>query len=96
MPSAYINALRRDLEAVGEPVPRVTPDLRQRFVSWFNGQPDISRLRAYSMLELERAMNTQGRFLSPILVSLGWERRRQWSSKGPNSRYWVPPGGGTT
>lgn len=67
------------------------PDLKQRFSAWFDSQPTISRIRPYSMVELERALGTQGRLLSSVLLSLGWERRRNWSSKGQNHRYWIPP-----
>lgn len=91
MSSAYIRSLQRIL--VDEPVPQqlFKPDLKQRFIEWFASVPEISRVRPYSMVELERALGTQGRFLSPILEGLGWERRRKWSSKGANPRYWVPP-----
>lgn len=94
MPSAYIRSLQTWLEAEAAPEQLAKPDLKQRFVDWFDRQPDISRVRAYSMVELERALGTQGRFLSPILLRLGWERRRQWSSKGQSPRYWVPPANG--
>lgn len=67
-----------------------TPDLEQRFIAWFDSQPEISRVRPYSMVELERALGTPGRLLSPVLIALGWERRRKWSSKGQSHRYWVP------
>ena len=91
MPSAYISALNRELGA--EIVTLSTPDLKQRFLVWFDNVPEVSRNRRYSMIELERALDTQGRFLSPVLLSLGWERRRKWSSNGQSPRYWVPPYG---
>lgn len=92
MPSAYIRSLQRSLEAEAAPQqPLSTPDLGHRFALWFDSQPEISRFRPYSMVELERALETQGRFLSPILLSLGWERRRKWSRDGQSPRYWVPP-----
>lgn len=68
-----------------------TPDLKQRFLAWFDSQPEISRIRPYSMAELELALRTPGRLLSGVLLSLGWERRRKWSSTGQSPRYWVPP-----
>lgn len=68
-----------------------TPDLNQRFLAWFDSQPEISRVRPYGMAELERATGAPGRLLSPVLLALGWERRRKWSSKGQSPRYWVPP-----
>jgi hypothetical protein len=91
MSSAYIRSLQRSLETEDAPQQLFKPDLKQRFVEWFASVPEISRVRPYSMVELERALGTQGRFLSPILESLGWERRRKWSSKSANPRYWVPP-----
>lgn len=92
MNSFYIRSLQRSLEAEAAPQQQLsTPDLGHRFALWFDSQPEISRKRPYSMVELERALGTQGRFLSPILENLGWERRRKWSSSGPSPRYWVPP-----
>lgn len=92
MPSAYIRSLQRSLDADAATVsPLSRPDLRQRFLDWFDSVPEISRARPYSMVELERALRTQGRFLSPVLLSLGWARRRKWSSRGQSPRYWVPP-----
>jgi len=91
MPSAYIRSLRRSLEAEEAPLQLSKPDLKQRFLDWFDSVPEISRVRPYSMVELERALSTQGRFLSPVLLGLGWERRRKWSSDGQSPRYWVPP-----
>ena len=90
--SAFIKSLQRslDAEATSQQLSRL--DLKQRFSEWFASAPEISRVRPYSMIELERALGTQGRFLSPVLYALGWERRRKWSSKGANPRYWVPPG----
>lgn len=92
MPSAYIRSLQLDLDAEAAPRQLSTPDLKQRFVEWYASIPEISRVRPYSMTELESALGTQGRFLSAILLSLGWERRRKWSSTGQSPRYWVPPG----
>lgn len=81
----------RELLEEGSAVQLFKPDLKQRFLAWFDNQPEISRTRPYSMVELERALGTPGRLLSSVLLSLGWERGRRWSSKGPNLRYWVPP-----
>lgn len=93
MSSAYIRSLQRSLEADAHAGSQQlsNPDLSQRFIAWFTSLPEISRVRPYSMAELEHALGTQGRFLSPILASLGWERRRKWSSKGASPRYWIPP-----
>lgn len=89
--TAYISSLNRALEIAAQNS-TVAPGLRQRLVEWYCNLPEISRCRPYSMIELERALSTQGKYLSPILLSLGWQRRRKWSSKGQYCRYWVPPG----
>lgn len=91
MSSAYVNALRRSLDEGKGQDQLSKPDLKQRFLAWFDNQPEISRIRPYSMVELERALATQGRLLSAVLLGLGWERQRDWSSKGQNHRYWIPP-----
>ena len=91
MPSAYIKSLQSSLESESATEQQSKPDLKQRLTAWFESVPAVSRVRPYSMVELERALGTQGRFLSPILLSLGWERRRKWSSIGQSPRYWVPP-----
>jgi len=87
--TAYISALKRDLELSSEVTVRV--DLRQRLVEWYDRQPEISRCRPYAMVELEKALSTQGKYLSPILLALGWRRRRRWTSRGQYNRYWEPP-----
>ena len=79
------------VEVGGNVVALSTPDVKQRFLRWFDSVPEVSRNRRYSMIEFERALSTQGRYLSPVLLSLGWQRRRDWSNKGQNQRYWVPP-----
>ena len=91
MPSAYINQLNRELEAERATAQPVKPDLRQRFIDWYEGLPEISRNRHFAMVELERALGTQGKYLSPILISLGWQRKRRWTGQGHYNRYWVPP-----
>jgi hypothetical protein len=42
------------------------------------------------MVELETALSTQGKYLSPEVLGLGWQRRRKWASSGQYRRYWVP------
>lgn len=91
MSSAYIRSLQRTLDDEAAPQQLFKPDLKQRFIEWFASVPEISRVRPYSMVELERALSTQGRFLAPILEGLGWERGRKWSSTGASPRYWAPP-----
>lgn len=90
--SAYIKSLQRSLEAEEPPTLLSKRDLESRFLEWLDSVPEISRLRPYSMTELEQALGTQGRYLSPVLFRLGWERRRKWTSKTQYLRYWVPPG----
>jgi hypothetical protein len=91
MQSAMTTAWSRELPQEASAAQLSQPNLTQRFLAWFDSQPEISRNRPYSMVELERALGKPGRFLSPVLLSLGWERRRKWSSKGQSPRYWVPP-----
>ena len=91
MRTAMTAAWRRELLEETSTDQLSKPDLKQRFLAWFDSQPEISCMRQYSMVELERALSTPGRLLSPVLLALGWERRRKWSSKGQSPRYWVPP-----
>jgi hypothetical protein len=88
--TAYIRSLNRGLEAAAQ-TSTAAPGLRQRFVEWFDGLPEISRNRPFAMVELELALATQGKYLSPILLSLRWRRRRKWTGGGQYSRYWIPP-----
>jgi hypothetical protein len=89
--SAFIRQLQREIDADAGAAGPATPALQQRVLAWFESQPEISRIRPYSMVELERALGVPGRLLSSVLLSLGWERRRKWSSKGQSPRYWMPP-----
>jgi hypothetical protein len=87
---AYVRGLIESTAAAHPPSPRST--LRDRFVAWYDDLPAVSRDRPFSMVEFERALKTQGRHLSPILLSLGWKRKRRWASGGGQyNRYWVPP-----
>jgi hypothetical protein len=65
--------------------------LRDRFTSWYRGLPAVSRDRRFSMAEFEVALKTQGRYISPVLLELGWRRKRIWSTTGQYHRYWEPP-----
>ncbi len=65
--------------------------LHQRFVDWYSSLPTVSRNRPFAMSEFETALNTQGRYLSPVLLCLGWKRKRIWNTNGHYHRYWVPP-----
>lgn len=70
--------------------PRPT-DLRSRFEAWFNALPEFVRQRPFSMSEIEGALSTQGRYISPVLISLGWRRGRKWTSRCHYLRMWLPP-----
>lgn len=89
MRSAYIASLNKDFELATSPP--AAASLRQRFIDWYAALPDIARQRPFAMTELERALSTQGKYLSPILLELGWCRGRRWSSRGQYNRYWLPP-----
>ena len=91
MISAYISALNRKLEAERQATAASPPELRQRFIDWYAAIPEIARQRPFAMIELERALGTQGKWLSPILLELGWRRGRKWISRGQYNRYWLPP-----
>ena len=92
MTSAYISQLNRELETQTPIALRQEQDLRQRFLAWHAALPEVSRNRPFAMAELEAALETQGKYLSPILLSLGWQRRRKWSNRSQYPRYWIPPG----
>jgi hypothetical protein len=91
MSSAYVASLNRHLDADPRANVQDVCSLRQRFLDWHSALPEISRSRAFAMAEFEAALTTQGKYLSPILLSLGWTRKRRWSGVGQYSRYWVPP-----
>ena len=93
MSSAYVRSLQRSLEAEEQPAELSKRDMQTRLLAWLDSQPEISRSRPYSMAELEKALGTQGRYLSSVLLRLGWERRRKWTGKTHYLRYWVPPEG---
>jgi len=85
--SAYIKFLNRVTETR---VPATSP-LHQRFLDWYRTLPEISRCRPFSMSEFETALATQGKYISPVLLELGWQRKRRWNSRGQYHRYWLPP-----
>ena len=90
---AYIAGLERLRKEVEKQSIYAQPhsNLHARFLAWYNSLPEISRQRPFSMVEFEQALNTQGKYISPILLSEGWKRRRKWSSKSQYHRYWIPP-----
>lgn len=89
--TAYARALRNLVETDRPRGNDTKLDLEARLVSWFASTPEISRHRPYSMVEIETALSSQGRYLGPVLFKLGWQRRRKWTGCGQYSRYWEPP-----
>ena len=86
----YMAQLKRMAEA--QQAQRSRPSsLRDRFTSWHSGLPAVSRDRRFSMSEIEAALKTRGKNISPVLLELGWRRKRIWSTTGQYHRYWVPP-----
>jgi hypothetical protein len=65
--------------------------LRSRLLEWHRSLPEVSRNRRFSMSEIEKALGRPGRYLSPVLLELGWTRKRIWSTRGQYHRYWEPP-----
>jgi len=91
MSSAYVCSL--GLHQQSAPAGASKPTLQDRFVAWYQALPEISKRRPFSMAEFEHALGTQGKYLGPILIRLGWERHRRWASTGEYNRYWTPPPG---
>jgi hypothetical protein len=89
MQPAYIKDLIK--KCASETAADQPSGLRQRVLDWHSSLPEVSRHRAFAMSEIEAALKKPGRYLSPILLELGWERRRRWASKTQYHRYWVPP-----
>lgn len=85
--SAYVKLMQQRVPA---DQPREV-SLRQQFLEWHGALPEIARIRPFAMVEFERALGTQGKYISPVLLALGWQRKRQWTSLGQYNRYWVPP-----
>ena len=81
--------------ARSDETPRAQPSqpssLRDRFTNWHRSLPAVSRDRRFSMSEIEAALKTQGKYISPVLLELGWRRKRIWSTSGQYHRYWEPP-----
>ena len=88
--SAYIKRLE-NLATTDLPV---RSPLQQRFTEWYGSLPEIARQRPFSMVEFEKALGTQGKYISPVLLELGWQRKRRWSSRSQYHRYWMPPQAG--
>lgn len=90
--SAYLTQLNRAIERQRQQ-PFRPSSLSDRFVAWHRSLPEVSRDRRFSMSEIDAALKTQGRYISPVLLELGWRRRRIWSTTGQYHRYWLPPQG---
>ena len=88
--SAYINQLKQLERSNYQPA----LSLRQKITDWYNNLPEVSRDRAFAMSEIEDAVKSQGRYISAVLLQLGWQRKRKWSTQGRYFRYWLPPGNG--
>jgi hypothetical protein len=85
--SAYVRILQQMLPP---PSPKPEPrTLEARFLEWFNGLPEFTRQRPFSMQEFEAALGIQGRHLSRVLIRLGWVRKRKWDGTSHYHRYWV-------
>jgi hypothetical protein len=41
--------------------------------------------------EFEAVLMSQGRHISPVLMELGWQRNRMWTTTGQYHLYWVLP-----
>ena len=91
--SHYIKMLQElARKSAAQPKPPTAHDkLKDRVERWHCSLPPVSRDRPFAMSEIEAALKTSGRYLSPILLELGWERRRRWASKTQYHRFWVPP-----
>ena len=87
--SAYVKMLQREMAKQNEPAG--PSNLHLRFIQWYGKLPPVSRNRPFAMSEFEAALKTQGRFISPILLELGWQRKRVWSTSGQYHRYWLLP-----
>ena len=91
MTSAYINRLKQEQNTLNPKTVEPPYDLQDRFLALYTGLPEISRNRPFSMLELEQVIETQGKYLGPVLLRLGWTRHRRWTRTGEYNRYWMPP-----
>jgi hypothetical protein len=90
MSSAYVAALDAELRSRTNPAIEA-PDLSERFLQWYEALPEVSRCRPFAMSEIEEQLQTQGRYLSAVLLRLGWTRKRRWTGRAQYNRYWVPP-----
>lgn len=92
MQSAYYSKFKALSEPqVPAPDVHTSSSLHQRFTTWYNSLPEISRHRPFAMTEFEQALGTQGKWISPVLLSIGWTRKRRWTGGGQYPRFWMPP-----
>jgi hypothetical protein len=89
--SAYVAQLKQQLSESHTQPPQVS--LRQKIIDWHRNLPEVSRNRAFAMQEIEDAVKSQGKYISAVLLELGWQRKRKWSTQGHYFRYWLPPTG---
>ncbi len=73
------------------PVDLQPPPLVRRFETWWASLPQSTRVRPYSMEELEAALRAQGRHIGVMLAAKGWTRKRKWQGTTHYWRYWLPP-----
>lgn len=93
MSSAYVNFLRQEQATASDSSTASHFSLQERFVIWHASLPEVVRYRDFSMTEFETALSTQGKYLGPVLLRLGWSRHRRWAATGEYNRYWKPPYG---
>jgi hypothetical protein len=79
---SYIADLKRLVaeQSSHSTAPRST--LREKFIRWFESLPAVSKHRRFAMSEFEAALQTQGKYLSPILHARGWRRSRLYAAGG--------------
>jgi hypothetical protein len=77
---------REDFSISRAMLPRSPPaqrlSLHNRFLNWYRSLPEFTRNRAFSMSKFETALKSQGKHISPVLLELGWQRKRIWSTTG--------------
>ena len=85
----YAAQLRKGAEA-RRAHPSQPSSLRDRFVI---GTPRCQRFLGTDVFLCwsRVALKTQGRYISPVLLELRWQRKRVWSTTGQYHRYWLPP-----
>jgi hypothetical protein len=86
----YAAQLKKKAE-VRRAQPSQPSSLRDRFISWHSSLAAVSRERRFGMSEFEKALQTQVKYIGPVLLELGWRRKRIWNTTGQYHRYWEPP-----